>query len=530
MYGTLLFCCAVLRRVADFSHVAAVLHASGVISAEQAMQPHGERTHSRPSERSVDGTMEGGSRSSAVADGAKDASTAQQAFGFAAPSLVPPAVAAGSVSIPPPPVASIAVGSPSLSDAALPVLRCGVIGSGRNATRLISLLAVTRGCRVVSVLSKNDSRSAALRRQHPTIATVQTDLSAFLSHSEVDAVFIASAVGSVKYGSHHALALACAERRKPTVVDRPFARSASEAREMQVAFERAQVPLLAHQPLRAMPAIGTLQQAIGALQRVTSVSYSFCSPLSSLTAASASSSPSPSPCLPCLPRSLASSGGPLLAFVCDLFDVLECVLGAVSHVSGDAVHLPPSPGSVDSGGCESVLSAAVWDVASSSQEDRLVLRGTGGDLTLPLYQPAMPILQTAQGMKQIAPPHDAPSSEAVQRLVDELRRQMAAVTKSRGSADMERGSAAAAAAAATGGSSDTVSSIGVSGGGSNSGSGVNGGSAAVDVCLVTAAMSVRSLACADAALRSFYRLRTDAYWDRPHTWQSHAWTVPTRPK
>ena len=487
------------------------------------MQPHGQQRHSRDSQRLQDGGVEGGSGQRAVVNGAKEST--QQSFNSAPTPRFSPA-ATGTATAPPLSAASLIASSSSVLDSALPVLRCGVIGSGRNASRLISLLAATRGCRVVSVLSRNDYRSAALRTQHPSITTVQTDLAAFLSHSEVDAVFIASAAGSVRYGSHHTLALACAERGKPTVVDRPFARSATEAREMQIAFERAQIPLLAHQPLRAMPAINTLAQSIGALQRVTSISYSFSSPLSSLTASSASSS---SHCLPCLPSDLVSSGGPTLPFACDLFDVLECVLGAVSDVNGNAVHLatatPPAASSVSSphsSSCEVVLScsfrcgtalgAAVWDLASTSHDDRLVLRGIGGDLTLPLYQPTMPILQTAAAMKQLEAPHagaaassgDGHSNEPVERIVDELRRHNAAGNKSTGSAVRVRAPSASAP---------------TDGGGS-----VAHGSTAADVCLVSASMSVRSLSCADAALRSFYRCRTDAYWDRPHTWQSHAWS------
>ena len=511
------------------------------------MQPHG--THSqKQSERLHDSsTAERGGRQVAAIDGHNSSAIPQHPAIPALSSHVPPRAAAGSDPVLPHSVASFVAGSSS-SEAALPLLRCGVIGSGRSASRLISQLSVTRGCRVVSVLSKDDSRSAALRRQHPSIATVQSDQSAFLSQSELDAVFICSAVGSVKYGSHCALALACAERRKPTVVDRPFARSASEARDMQLAFERAQVPLLAHQPLRAMPAIHSLQHSIVALQRVTSISYSFSAPLSALTAAastdssSSSAAPSLSPSLPILPFSaLASNGGPMLPFVCDLFDVLQFVLGAVSDVAGHAVQQPAASSSaavVDgpSSLCESVLScsfrcgtalgAAVWDLASVSSDDRLVLRGTGGDLTLPLYQPAMPVLQTAAGLTQItanaASTLDTHSIEAVQRLVDELRRATALKGKSTGNADREKGSAA---------SSATDSSSGSTVGSGGSSSATNGSAAAdVDVCLVTAAMAVRSLACADAALRSFYRLRTDAYWDRSHTWQSHVWGTPTLPK
>ena len=517
------------------------------------MQPHGHRTQ-KQSPAQQDGTVEAGSRQIDVVNGTNDASVKQPVVSAGASPPATLVAAAGPASVPQPPFTSSVAGSSSLSDP-FPVLRCGVIGSGRSASRLISLLSVTRGCRVVSILSKNDSRSAALRRQHPTITMVQSDLSAFLSLSDIDAVFIASSVGSVTYGSHCELALACAESRKPTVVDRPFARSASEAREMQIAFERAQVPLLAHQPLRAMPAISTLHHSIAALQRVTSISYSFSSPLSSLTASSPSpTSSSTSPCLPSLPRSLASNGGPTLPFVCDLFDVLECVLGAVSDVSGDAVHhpsppQPAPPASSDSSPalCESVLTcsfrcggalgAAVWDVAAVAHDDRLVLRGVGGDLTLSLYQSTMPILQTAAGIQQISEPHssalsssavDPASSEAVQRLVDELRRRTtAAKSKSTGSTDRDKASLRADRSISSG-----VHSGAGDGSGSSSSSGSSSGqgeSAAVDVCLVTGAMAVRSLACADAALRTFYRLRTDAYWDRPHTWQSHAFSIPTRP-
>ena len=543
-----------LCAVADFSHVAAILHASGAISTEQAMQPHREH-HQTQSRQPQDQSTKGSIEQRAAAEGTMVAGVQQPSVSAAPSYRAPAALSVAFAPVTPLPSSTMVAGGSSPSDTALSVVHCGVIGSGRSASRLISQLAVTRGCRVVSVLSKNDSRTAALRRQFPTVGTVQTDLSTFLSHPDVHAVFIASAVGSVKYGSHHALALACAEHRKPTVVDRPFARSAGEAREMQLAFERAQIPLLAHQPLRALPAISTLQQSIVALQRVTSISYSFSAPLSSLGTSSPSLS---SPLLPCLPSALSSSGGPTLPLVCDLFDVLECVLGAVSDVSGAAVHQPASTAvslpvpvltsgsappaasagmSSEAAMCESVLScsfrcggalgAAVWDVASASHDDRLVLRGTGGDLTLPLYQPTMPILQTAAGIQQVASPHkangastlDTLGSEAMQRLVDELRRSAAVHNKAVEGAGSDTASTSAVAAAHN------------SGGSSGSGGGTGGGDgAAVDVCLVTSAMAVRSLACADAALRSFYRLRTDAYWDRPHTWQSHVVTVPALPK
>ena len=528
-------------RVADFSHVAAILHASGVISEQQATQPHAQRAPTQTASAQLyDSTAHAQSSESSTA--AADLNGGRKS---ATPSLLVSPAGAGIVHSPPP-LLSAGASLPDVS--AYPVVRCGVIGSGRGASRLIALLEATRGCRVVSVLSKNEQRSAALRKAHPSIDAVQSEQSAFLSQPDLDAVFIASSVGSVQYGSHHALALACAERRRPTVVERPLARSASEAREMQSAFERSNTPLLVHQPVRAMPAIRTLQQAIVALQRVTSVSYSFSAPLAALSAdiapsatlsasvASSTSTSSSASCLPCLPRRLVSSGGPLLPLVCDLFDVLECALGAVSHVTGDACS------GASETECESVLSCsfrcggalgcAVWDLASTSTDDRLVLRGTGGDLTLSLYQPSMPILQTAEGIQQIsAAPHsndasaasDSAGSDALQRIVEQLRRHALTSSSSERGAGGDGGKLRSEATGANGAAIGRAGSDGVALVG-----GADGGP--IDVCLVSAAMAVRSLACADAALRSFHRLRTDAYWNRPLTWHSHAWSVPTRPK
>ena len=451
------------------------------------------------------------------------AAAGQQQQQLEQPAAAPPfssaSPAASSLPAAPTAAASAAALPASVPDAAVgsAVISWGVIGCGREARQTIAALQSCAGSRVVALYGRQAERAAAVAQRF-SISLVHSSLAGLLHDGAVSAVYIGSAVGSTLYGSHAALALAAAEAGRPALVERPMARSAAEGRRMVAAFSAAGLPLLVHQPLRALPAVLALQQRMQQLRHITHISYSFSSSacLSSssnsslqhqqpLLQQSDASSPPPAPSLlPRLPRSSSSvsDGGPVLPLASDLFDLLEMLVGQVSHVVGDAAASSASPAALRTESiasccfrCGSALGLAVWDLCSSAPDDRLHIVGTDGDIAAQLYPPqqqpaysAEPngrppspgLLQTAEAVRpqlQTASKDSVPpSSLYLQRVVDELRRRC-----------------------------QPASSAGLS--------------APSDVLLVDGAAACRGLECVDAMLRRFYRCRTDEFWHREQTWQ-----------
>ena len=463
----------------------------------------------------------------------------------------------------PPPSSSVPTlfsssSSPSPSSA---IVRWGVLGCGRSAHRLLPALVGCERSSVVALCSTQPSRSAALTRTFPAISTVHSDLHQLATDPSVDVILVTTAVGSARYGSHcevwqqllSMLPLPQA-KRKVVVMERPLARSHEEARRMveaqarqrpQQALAAPPLPplLLVHHPLRHLHSLLNTRRRVEAVQPLTSISYVLAAPLLlHRQGAQPAEWPSLGPYAPVVPNLNAGNGGPALPFLVDLFDLLHFVLGdEVGQVRGDAVHRVVS-GSLDDAAVqglaplESVICAsfrwgaalgtATLDLCAADVEDRLTFRGSGGCVTIAMYGgvaasapsplPGAASTPSAAAVATAAAPHSSssssPSSSPAQTAGEGMVQSLRRLRDTEGAAE------------GGGGGAEPSSSLSLFHSLPSSAC-----ASALESSLVSPSTALLSLACADAVLRPYYRLRTDAYWSRPHTWHHHTLIAATPP-
>ncbi|MET8987169.1 Gfo/Idh/MocA family oxidoreductase [Nonomuraea wenchangensis] len=137
-------------------------------------------------------------------------------------------------------------------------LRVGLMGYG-VAGRIFHapLIESVAGLSLAAVVTRHDERRAAVRERHPG-ARVLDSLDDLLA-SAPDVVVVAT-----PNDTHAPFATACVEAGVPVVVDKPFAPSAAEARQVLKAAESAGVPVTVFQNRRWDGDYRTVRKLLGA--------------------------------------------------------------------------------------------------------------------------------------------------------------------------------------------------------------------------------------------------------------------------
>jgi predicted dehydrogenase len=434
-------------------------------------------------------------------------------------------------------------------------------------TFTVPALLRTPGARVTAVTSRTPASRESFARLFG-IAHCHASLASLLSDPDVDAVYAATPPGS-----HASLAADCLRARKPCVLEKVCARSAGECRAIHEAFQTASLPLIVNQHKRFLPKFIAIKQLLRTQQLGTihSVHYNFASPLaqqlhdahadehhaqttsggsasssaSSIAAAATGGSAAPaatSPCSNWRQDCEQSGGGLVMEFGAELFDVLDFLFGPVTHVQGDAIHVPlhsssataattsnasdaallenvvtatfrlcdPSAAAVaaaSTGGASSespttaslayqrvpVLCTASFSFVVSQAVDQLVIQGSKAQLCVSLFGTDPPVLRGA------AVPVAAASSSLDGALVAPTAAASVAVVRL---PPVENPHAAWLA--------QVVSELRVW---------RSGPADPHSLTSTSSAAAMRTAQVLDAMLRGYYRDRNDAFWKRPHTWR-----------
>eukprot|EP01062_Namystynia_karyoxenos_P051127 TRINITY_DN40019_c0_g1_i1.p1 TRINITY_DN40019_c0_g1~~TRINITY_DN40019_c0_g1_i1.p1 ORF type:complete len:377 (+),score=90.63 TRINITY_DN40019_c0_g1_i1:80-1210(+) len=123
--------------------------------------------------------------------------------------------------------------------------------------------------KLVAVMRRSGEKAADFARRHGVARWYDT-VEGLLGDPEVDAVYVASPVGA-----HAEHALACCRAGKPTLLEKPMARCAEEARGVVQAFREAGVPLWIAYYRRAHPVWQRVKGILsdGRIGKVTGVRY-----------------------------------------------------------------------------------------------------------------------------------------------------------------------------------------------------------------------------------------------------------------
>ncbi len=155
--------------------------------------------------------------------------------------------------------------TPDPSDA--PTLRWGVLAPGRIAGAFVDAVRRHTRQRVVAAGSRSAERAAAFAAEHG-IDRAHSSYDQLVADPEVDIVYVAA-----PHSRHRALALLAIAAGKHVLVEKPFARNASEAAEVIAAARSAGVAAMEAMWTRFLPQSDVIRQLLadGVLGEVTTV-------------------------------------------------------------------------------------------------------------------------------------------------------------------------------------------------------------------------------------------------------------------
>ncbi len=345
-------------------------------------------------------------------------------------------------------------------------IRWGIIGCGDVCeVKSGPPLYKARGSELCMVMRRDAARAADFARRHG-VKRFTTNAEQLILDPEVDAVYVATPPGQ-----HLEYALQVARANKPCYMEKPMARSAAECRAMVEAFERARQPLFVAYYRRAMPRFLKVREilAAGVLGELLAVSHVY------QGRASRQGQPLAGPAGAGWRQDVPQSGGGLFVDLgSHVLDLLDFLLGPLSHVAGSAAHLssgpvPPQAAAEDTvvmsfSTQSGVLGTARYQFHTAGAVDRLEFVGTRGTLSASVFGQEALDLSLNDEHELIATEHpEHVQMPLVQSIVDELE-------------------------------------------------GRGGG------CPSTGQSALRASEVMDRVLSDYYGGREDAFWSRPDTW------------
>lgn len=345
------------------------------------------------------------------------------------------------------------------------MVRWGIVGCG-NVTEVKSGPAFqkARDSQLVAVMRRDGDLARDYARRHG-VPRWYDDANALISDPEVDAVYVATPVGS-----HDEIARAVAAVGKPAYVEKPMARHTPECERMVRAFRRAGVPLFVAYYRRCLPRFLRVKDLIaqGALGRVTALRYHYGSP----------SHAKPVDPLPWRLHAPDSGGGLFLDLGCHALDILDFLFGPLRAVQGMAHNVASQHDVEDAVAMvfevgDGVPGLASWNFARHDRLDRLEIDGSRGSLRLSVFRDTPIQVSGPEGIEEISIANpDHIQQPLVQSIVADL---------------MGRGS-----------------------------------------CPSTGESALRTTAVMDRVLSGYYGGRDDAFWERPSRWPGRPQTIDRR--
>ncbi len=138
-------------------------------------------------------------------------------------------------------------------------LRVALVGFGLGGASFHApLIAATPGMRLATVVTSNEARGSQARRDHPGVR-VAASVAWLWDHAADHDLVVITTPNRV----HAALAMAALEAGLPVVIDKPFARTASEARQVIRVAHARQLPVIPYHNRRWDSEHLTLRRLMG---------------------------------------------------------------------------------------------------------------------------------------------------------------------------------------------------------------------------------------------------------------------------
>lgn len=335
----------------------------------------------------------------------------------------------------------------SMAMASKSTINWGIIGLGDvTAEKSGPAFYKCQGSNLAAVMRRTPGAALAWVNQHaPTDLaqpiTAYDNLDDFLSHPDLDAVYIATPPGA-----HKEVALRVAEAGLPCYIEKPVGRCAAETVDIVAAFDKRKISLFTAYVSRAYERTQAVRQLLkdGAIgDRATTISYRLRGTGGARGMETASN-------LPWRLVAEQSGGGLIMDVGCHVIDRIDYLCGPLIDVKGfadnrcnpkqaveDYVQLSARIGRATSDGDTNTLPAiksegakveCEWDFGNKDglePVDELIIFGPKGKLRMAAMSPSLPIEvlnvegEVVQALTFNAPKHTAQA--LVQMVTDELR-------------------------------------------------------------------------------------------------------------
>ena len=292
------------------------------------------------------------------------------------------------------------------------LIRWGIIGCG-DVAEVKSGPGFQKADRssLVAVMRRDRARAEDFARRHG-VERVHGLAEDLIADPHVDAVYVATPPSS-----HRELALAVAAAGKPCLVEKPMAMNHAECLQMVAAFHARALPLWVAYYRRALPRFLKVRELLadGAIGRLTAVHVHVTDRLATGAAARAwRFNPE------------IAGAGPFLDLASHCFDLVDFLAGPVRAVSGFAVNSGGTYAAEDATAAAfqigpDIVGAGVWNFNAGEKADQLVLTGSSGALTTPVFTDGDVIVSRSGGTDVLPirnPPHV--HQPLIQSIVDEL--------------------------------------------------------------------------------------------------------------
>ncbi|MET0591490.1 MAG: Gfo/Idh/MocA family oxidoreductase [Polyangiaceae bacterium] len=261
-----------------------------------------------------------------------------------------------------------------LDDVRWGIIGCGAVTESKSGPAFQNVA----GSKLVAVMRRSGKLAEDYARRHG-VPRWYDDADRLLDDPEVNAIYVATPPGS-----HLEYVLRALKRGKPVYVEKPMARSHEECVRMIDAFAAANVPLFVAYSRRALPRFLKARELLaeGALGAITGVSVRFTGPYHRQIDSNAP--------LPWRYRAEESGGGLLLDLGSHTLDILDFLVGPLTHVAGTAVNMSARYDVEDAALVQfrvasGALGSARWNFASHRRIDEIVIEGEEGELRMTTF-------------------------------------------------------------------------------------------------------------------------------------------------
>jgi predicted dehydrogenase len=291
-------------------------------------------------------------------------------------------------------------------------VRWGIVGCG-DVTEVKSGPGFQQatGSALVAVMRRDRAKAEDYARRHG-VARVHTTAAALVGDPDVDAVYVATPPGT-----HEELALLAAAAGKPCLVEKPMARNHAECERMLAAFRAGGVPLWVAYYRRGRPRVMYIPvlQAAEAIGRLTSVHMQVTDRLArGPDAANWRFDPA------------HAGAGLFLDLASHCLDLVDFLIGPIAPVAGFAMNTGGAYAAEDVTAVAfeaagRVGGTGIWNFNADAKTDVMILTGSAGTITTPIFTDADVVMQTSAGTERYPvrnPPHV--HQPLIQTIVDEL--------------------------------------------------------------------------------------------------------------